>query len=157
MFDRFSRSWICGVVGDLANAAEPSCRGILSTLSVGGRLVAVGLALSSTTKLSGWFMAYDPLLGQYSPGLQFLFSLGQAAPEHGVGLLDLGKGDEGYKESLASWGYAVGAGRVTARSSAQMILLARRRARNSVVSVVDSHPRLRSVLPGSLAGLDRVH
>ncbi|HAW11787.1 MAG: GNAT family N-acetyltransferase [Candidatus Dormibacteria bacterium] len=156
-FDRFSRPWIRGVVEDLASATEPACRGILSTLSVAGRLAAVGLGLTTTTRLSGWLIAYEPSLGQYSPGLQFLLSLAESAAEHGIGLIDLGKGDEGYKESLASWSYPIGAGRVTARSSARMMLQARRGARVALVRVADAHPRLRSLAPSSLVGADRVH
>jgi CelD/BcsL family acetyltransferase involved in cellulose biosynthesis len=155
-FDRFSRGWIRNVVSDLACCDAPGCRGTLSTLSAGGRLAAVDLAIRTSTRLSAWFVAYDAELGKYSPGLQLFFAMAQAAAEHGIGILDLGKGDEVYKESLSSWDYPLASGRVVAASSARMVQGARRSARRVVVNAVATRPRLRALLPRSLAGADRV-
>jgi CelD/BcsL family acetyltransferase involved in cellulose biosynthesis len=113
-FDRFSSDWIRELVQVLANCKETGCRGTLSTLSAGGRLVAAHFGIRTATRLSLWFTAYDYGLKKYSPGLLLFLAIAEAAPQYGVGILDLGKGGEQYKESLASWEYPAAAGRVKA-------------------------------------------
>jgi CelD/BcsL family acetyltransferase involved in cellulose biosynthesis len=114
-FDRFSRPWIRDLVRLLAACDEPACRGTLSTLSVGGRLIAAHFGIRTTTRLSLWFPSYDLEFARYSPGLQLFLALAEAAPDHGVRILDLGKGTETYKLSLASWSYPMASGRVEAK------------------------------------------
>ena len=156
-FDRFSRPWIAGVVEDLAWSDDPTCRGSLSTLSAGGRLVAAHVGMRTASKLSLWFPAYDPEFAPYSPGVQLFLFMAEGAAEQGIGLLDLGVGTETFKQSLASWYYPVSCGRVrTSLLSGWAHQLATRSAKK-FDNLVGSHPHLRSHLPSSLSGVDRVH
>jgi CelD/BcsL family acetyltransferase involved in cellulose biosynthesis len=145
--DRFAEEWVSGALRELARCREPGCCGTLSTLSVGGRLVAVHFGIRTPTRLSGCFTAYDPELGKYSPGLQLFLAVAQAAPEHGVGIVDLGGGNDPYKDILASWGYPMAAGRVTSRLSSRVIQRGRHRATRGLQSAVVAHPWLRALLP----------
>jgi CelD/BcsL family acetyltransferase involved in cellulose biosynthesis len=156
-FDRFSRRWIRELVGRLATCDGPGCQGTLSTLSVGERLIAVHFGIRTTTRMSLWFPAYDPSFGQYSPGLQLFLSMAEAAPDHGVELLDLGKGNEPYKASFASWNYPVASGRVQATHLASFARRLEVRGERTAEELVVSHPHIRSLLPDSLSRVDRVH
>jgi CelD/BcsL family acetyltransferase involved in cellulose biosynthesis len=155
-FDRFSRPWVAGVVKELAWSDDPWCRGSVSTLTAGGRLVAAHVGIRTPGRLSLWFPAYDPELGQYSPGMQLFLFRAEGAAGRGVALLDLGVGDEAFKQSLASWYYPVSCGQVQARPFFGWAHHMTRRALRKLDNIVGGHPGLRDHLPSSLSGVDRV-
>jgi CelD/BcsL family acetyltransferase involved in cellulose biosynthesis len=155
-FDRFSRPWVSGVVKELAWSDDPWCRGSVSTLTAGGRLVAAHVGIRTPSRLSLWFPAYDPELGQYSPGMQLFLYMAEGAASQGVGLLDLGVGDEAFKQSLASWYYPVSCGQVQAKPFFGWAHHMTRRALRKLDNVVGGHPGLREHLPSSLSGVDRL-
>ncbi|MGA8014367.1 MAG: GNAT family N-acetyltransferase, partial [Candidatus Dormiibacterota bacterium] len=157
IFDRFSRRWVRDLVWDLAACERPGCRGVLSTLSAGGQLVAVHFGVRSGARLSLWFAAYDRDLRRCAPGLQLYFLMTEAAPQHGIGLLDLGAGDEAYKSALASWEYPAARGRVQVDALAGLIRRARSGSERRIDRLVVRHPRLQSHLPRWLSRVDRVH
>jgi CelD/BcsL family acetyltransferase involved in cellulose biosynthesis len=154
--DQFSRQWIRDLVQELATCDKPGCRGTLSTLSVGGHLIAAHFGIRTATRLSLWFPAYDVGYGRYSPGLQLFFAMAEAAPERHIGILDLSRGEMPYKNSLASWTYPVASGRVKVNPlsvlARQVVVGARRRA----IELTVEHPHLGVVLPGALSRVDRV-
>ena len=97
VWDRFAHPWIAEALDALARTESEACTGVLSALRAGDRLAAAHFGLLGRERLSWWFPAYDPDLGRYSPGLILLLELiGQAADE-GVGKVDLGRGEHGYK------------------------------------------------------------
>jgi CelD/BcsL family acetyltransferase involved in cellulose biosynthesis len=96
-WDRFAAPWIAEAVRRLAQSRDPGCTGVLTALRAGGRLVAAHLGLLGEDRLSWWFPAYDPEFGRYSPGLVLLLALIGEAAERGVPIIDLGRGEHGYK------------------------------------------------------------
>ena len=70
------------------------------------------LGLGGLTSLSWWFPAYDPELGPYSPGLVLLLDLAEFAAERGLAMVDLGRGEHGYKLRVATGEYTVAEGEV---------------------------------------------
>jgi CelD/BcsL family acetyltransferase involved in cellulose biosynthesis len=155
-FDRFSRPWVAGVVKALARSDDPNCRGSLSTLTAGGRLVAAHMGIRTASRLSLWFPAYDPDLGQYSPGTQLFLFMAEGAASQGVRLLDLGVGDETFKQSLASWYYPVSCGQVQTKPFFGWAHHLTRHTLRKVDDILGDHPRLRGHLPSSWSGADRV-
>jgi CelD/BcsL family acetyltransferase involved in cellulose biosynthesis len=155
-FDRFSRPWIRDLVTRLAGSQAPGCRGTLSTLSVGDRLVAAHFGIRTESRFALWFPAYDLEYSQYSPGLLLFLRMAEAAAALGVAWLDLGKGAEGYKASLASWDYPVASGRVEARRLPSLVRRVEVGAQHRADRLVLSHPRLGSLLPAALSHVDRV-
>jgi len=154
--DQFSRQWVRDLVQELAGYDTPGCRGTLSTLSVGGHLIAAHFGIRTATRLSLWFPAYDVDYRRYSPGLQLFFAMAEAAPEYHLGILDLSKGEMPYKDSLASWTYPVASGRVEVNP---LSILGRRvvvRARRKVIELTVEHPHLGVVVPRALSRIDRV-
>src|SRR5205823_3559960 len=81
---------------------EPEFSGSLATLRAGGRLVAMDFGIRSRSVLHGWFPAYDPNLGAYSPGTILSLAIIALAPSHGISMIDLGKGRAFYKQRLAN-------------------------------------------------------
>lgn len=100
--DRFADPATRALVSDLVQVREPAFSAPLTVLLAGDTVVAGHLGLRSASTLAWWFPAYAPDFGQYSPGLIMLLELARAMPEAGLSLLDLGKGDEPYKERLSN-------------------------------------------------------
>jgi len=89
--------------------------GEMSALYFSGILSAVLLSMRSHGVLHAWFSAYDPSIGQLSPGLVLWFELLKALPALGVRRVDLGRGREDYKQRLMSGATAVAEGSVDLR------------------------------------------
>lgn len=110
--DQFATGWVAQVVAELLDTSTPGCTGTLSVLRAGERPVAAHLGLRSEGVLSYWFPAYDPEFGRYSTGLMLLLRMAEAAAACGVGSVDLGRGQQRYKDELASYELSVAEGRV---------------------------------------------
>lgn len=114
--DVFSFPWTSALLQAVLSRSGKEFRGVLSTVHVGDRLAAVHLGMQSHGVLHSWFPAYDREFDRYSPGLLLLYLLAREGAEHGVRRIDLGKGEEQYKLSLASDFVAVAEG-TSARNS----------------------------------------
>ncbi len=96
-WDRFAEPWIVETLANLAQSSDPDCAGALGVLRAGDQLVAAHLGLLSSDRLSWWFPTYDPDFSRYSPGLILLLDLIGEAAKRAVALIDLGRGEHGYK------------------------------------------------------------
>ena len=96
-WDRFAAPWIAAAVRRLAESRQPGCTGVLTVLRAGDRPVAAHFGLLGRDRLSWWFPAYDPEFGRYSPGLILLLAVIAEAAGRAVPLIDLGRGEHGYK------------------------------------------------------------
>jgi CelD/BcsL family acetyltransferase involved in cellulose biosynthesis len=117
VWDRFTRPWIAEAIDSLSTAVDPDCTGVLGVLRAGDRLAAVHLGLRGVDRLCWWFPAYDPELGRYSPGLILLVELIAGGAARHVPVLDLGRGEHGYKLRVADRFYEVAEGEVTSGES----------------------------------------
>jgi CelD/BcsL family acetyltransferase involved in cellulose biosynthesis len=148
--DRFATRWINSLVRELFASRSNGCSGVLSVLHAGDRMVAAHLGLRSERSLSCWFPAYDPELARYSPGLALHLKMAEAAAEAGIHQLDLGKGDEPYKQSLKTGDLTVGEGWIRRPSLGAVVHGARRAPSRSLSKVILSHPRLRRATRSAL-------
>ncbi len=119
--DLFALGWPERLLEQAVAATGPGFAGVLSTLHVGDRLAAVDLSLRSHGVMHSWFPAYDADFGRFSPGLIHLLELARAAAADGVGRLDLGKGEEGYKRSLMTAATPLVAGTVAVTARARLL------------------------------------
>lgn len=71
-----------------------------SALFAGDKLVAVHLGLQSRSRLHIWFPAYSTEYEKYSPGSVLLLRMAQHAAELGVQQIDMGPGEERYKQNF---------------------------------------------------------
>jgi CelD/BcsL family acetyltransferase involved in cellulose biosynthesis len=141
--DRFATGWIERLVWDLFESRSGGCTGILSVLYSDGEVVAAHFGPRSEGCLACWFPAYDPGLARYSPGLSLHLMMAEAAAASGIGYLDLGKGDEPYKQSLKTGDLTVGEGWIRRRSVGAVVHGVRRTPGRFASKVILSHPRLR--------------
>ena len=100
--DVFAFPWTRALLDRLRKHRGAAFCAPLSVLRAGGRIVAVAVSIRSHGVLHCWFNAYDPELSIYSPGVLFMLQLAEQAQSLGIATIDLGRGDERYKASLAS-------------------------------------------------------
>jgi CelD/BcsL family acetyltransferase involved in cellulose biosynthesis len=142
--DRFSIGWIEALVKDLFEISAPACAGMLSVLYAGEQVAALHFGLRSESTLSCWFPAYDITLAKYSPGLLLHLRMAEAAAAVGLDRLDLGKGEEEYKQSLKTGDLVVGEGWIERPSMVALARRIQRAPRRMALGFISQHPNLRS-------------
>jgi CelD/BcsL family acetyltransferase involved in cellulose biosynthesis len=130
--DVFSFPWTLALLEKLRERRGPEFSAPLSVLRAGGKIAAVCLSLRSRGVLHSWFNAYNPQLDRYSPGLALFIRLAEEARGLGIRTIDLGKGDERYKSSLANAYVPLGEGSIACPSLATWLRSGWRIARNFV-------------------------
>jgi len=111
--DVFDRPWVVDLVHHTFDTHGDWFGGQLSLLYAGENLVAATFDLRSGHVLAGWFAAYDTRYSRRSPGLIHLFLKAEEAAALGVHVIDLGKGNDPYKQRLKSHDLFVAEGIVT--------------------------------------------
>jgi CelD/BcsL family acetyltransferase involved in cellulose biosynthesis len=149
--DRFADPATRALVHDLLDTRHETFGAPLTVLMAGDTVVAGHLGLRSTTTLAWWFPAYDPAYGAYSPGLVLCVELARAMAERGLTMLDLGKGDEQYKERLSNAHVELLRGSVARGPVVAGLVRARRWPRDQVTSLVLGSPMLRRGARATLA------
>ena len=140
--DVFERPWILDLVHRMFDTHGDRFGGQLSLLYAGETMVAATFDLRCGHVLAGWFAAYDTRFSRRSPGLIHLLLKAEEAAGLGVHLIDLGKGNDPYKQRIKSHDLFVAEGLV-----ARWPLLARaHRVRSSAVRTagaqIRKHPRM---------------
>nr|WP_255575439.1 GNAT family N-acetyltransferase [Caldovatus aquaticus] len=125
--DAFARRWLVALLERIHATQTPDFAGVLSTLSVGDRMVAAHMGMRSADLLHYWYPAYAPdaALARFSPGLILLLEVCRHAAAHGIRAIELGAGDEPYKRLFANAGFPVAAGCVGAFSLPLLLRRAR--------------------------------
>ena len=150
--DRFADQGNRRLVHELLAIAEAGFGAPLTALYAGDSLVAAHLGLSSNRTLAWWFPAYDPDFAAYSPGLVLCLGLARVmSDERGLTLLDLGKGDEPYKDRLSNARVHLLAGSVASTRATQAMHTARGWPGAQLTNVVLGSPPLRKLSRNALA------
>jgi len=113
--DVFSYEWTVALLRRLLEIQTPEFAGMLSVLSVKGKIIAAHLGMRSKTTWHYWFPSYDHEFARFSPGLLLLLKMAEAAPVMGLNRIDLGKGESQYKDRLASGETAIAEGSVVVK------------------------------------------
>lgn len=101
--DPFRRPWTVDLLRRLLAERTPGFAGVLSVLWTGdGRPAAIHLGMRSATVWHYWFPSYDHALARHSPGLVLLLAMAEDAAAQGLTRIDLGKGDDRYKQEWAN-------------------------------------------------------
>lgn len=93
--------WAGKVLETLRYTQEPDFAGIMSTLYAGDRLIAGHVGLRSADVLHWWFPSYDLSLSKLGPGISLIHECMLSVREHGLAIVDFGKGDEDFKMFFA--------------------------------------------------------
>jgi CelD/BcsL family acetyltransferase involved in cellulose biosynthesis/O-antigen/teichoic acid export membrane protein len=123
LIDLFSYPWIIATLRNFWDLTDGPVRGLLSSLRVDGKLVAVHLGLLTPTVLHAWFPAYHVSRSELSPGRLLYLHLFQEAAARGVRRVDFALGDSQFKRSWKSGADEVAEG--TLRRSGWASLAAR--------------------------------
>lgn len=113
--DMFRLEWIHDLLAELRTVDEPSFGPLLSVLYAGDRMLAVHLALRSPGVVSSWIPTFDSEYSKYSPGLILHLELAEWAARQDVYRIDLCRGENQMKLSLASDAFDVAVGAVDHR------------------------------------------
>jgi CelD/BcsL family acetyltransferase involved in cellulose biosynthesis len=127
--DFFAGRWARELVERVWQTQSESFGGRLSALYAGDTLVAAHMGMRSATTWHWWFPVYDHAFSKHSPGALLLMQVAQAAADQGHTLLDLGKGDDAYKNHFADGGLPLVEGWVKRPALATALQGARRQAR----------------------------
>lgn len=142
----FEVGWMLRAIEALRHSQAEGCRGQLSALYAGKQVVAVHLGLRNARVLHWWITTYNPEFEAYSPGSILLLRLAEAAARENVQRIDLGKGDEVYKQRFMTSVSLVGEGTLCSSPMAQQWCRA--------VDCVRQYART-SPLRGTLRGIQR--
>jgi CelD/BcsL family acetyltransferase involved in cellulose biosynthesis len=98
----FGRVRFWPVISGAFETQEQEFAGCLSALYVGDDLAAVHAGMRSDRAWHWWFPVYEDRYAKYSPGLILLLDVAREAARLGLDYLDLGKGDDPYKQSFTN-------------------------------------------------------
>jgi CelD/BcsL family acetyltransferase involved in cellulose biosynthesis len=143
--DRFAERWAVRLIHALSETRTRGCSGTLSVLRAGDRIVACHFGLRSESVLCCWFPTYDVSLAKYSPGLILHLHMAKGAADLGVRQMDLGKGEEMYKNTLKTRDLAIAEGCVARRSTLGYLRRTEWMASRSLRNFVLAHSQLRSL------------
>lgn len=113
--------WVRAFLERLRRESGEDFAGVLSALWTGDTLASVHFGLCTRNVLQYWFPAYNQDLSSYSPGLLILLEMARAASEHGVQRIDLGPGDELYKQRAATDSRKMGGVSVSAGTTMRVV------------------------------------
>jgi CelD/BcsL family acetyltransferase involved in cellulose biosynthesis len=116
----FSFGWVVEFIEQLLDMpATEDFAATLSALYLGDTLAAAHFGIRSRNVQHWWFPAYDSELSKYSPGSQLLLELARSAAAGGIERIDLGAGQESYKQSFMTGATDVAIGAVDRRPVAR--------------------------------------
>ncbi len=130
--DVFTFDWTRSLLDKLRAHRGGEFSAPLSILRAGDKLAAACLSLRSRGVLHSWFTAYNPELASYSPGMSLFVRMAEEAEQLGLRTIDLGRGEERYKWSLASGSTEVCEGSVSRRSLGTLLRSGWRQTRDWV-------------------------
>lgn len=113
--DMFQLPWVVELLERLRTTTSADFASMFSVLYAGDEIVAVHFGIRSRHVLAWWFPTYNPRFEKYSPGAVFLTQLCEAVPYAGLERIDLGQGEERYKQSFKTGDFLVTEGCVSQR------------------------------------------
>jgi CelD/BcsL family acetyltransferase involved in cellulose biosynthesis len=116
--DVFGPPWVRQAVEQLAAAQGPALSARVSTLLLDGEVAVAMMSLRSWTVQALWFSTFRTCFAPLSPGIAGVLRVGSAAEAAGVQCLDLGKGEEPYKQILGNGAWPLTSGWVMGGGSA---------------------------------------
>lgn len=101
-FNVLELDWVRAFLTRLKTMDTDGFQGMISTLRANGQILAVHLGMRTPGALHYWFPSFDMNYQRYSPGSLLMLNIAEESARQGIGRVDLGKGDDPYKQSLAN-------------------------------------------------------
>jgi CelD/BcsL family acetyltransferase involved in cellulose biosynthesis len=149
--DIFTYDWTVALLRRLLEIQAADFAGMLSALSVKGRVIAAHLGMRSRRTWHYWFPSYDHEFAKLSPGLLLLLKMAEDAAALGINRIDLGKGESQYKNRLGSNQTMIAEGSVVVKPWASMW----RKVRRETESWSETFGRVGAVPAKLLGRVDR--
>ena len=111
--DPFALPWVRQLMVNGLNLDAPGFEGAFSSMYAGDKLVAMHYGIRSHQTLHSWFPVFDPAYSYYQPGLILLKKIAETGAQEGLTLIDLGRGDAGYKMRFKTAEVSLGEGAVS--------------------------------------------
>jgi CelD/BcsL family acetyltransferase involved in cellulose biosynthesis len=143
-------------VHDLLERGNGEFGAPLSVLTAGDTMIAAHFGLRSKRTLAWWFPVYDIDFSCYSPGLILSMAIAKAISADGAAVLDLGKGDEPYKERLSNSSIGLLSGAIGVNRHARALHVMKRWPRERAMAMVLSSPTLRRCARTTLARIGQL-
>ncbi len=143
--DVFAQPGMRRLVHDLLDEPDGDFGAPLAVLRAGDDIVAAHLGLRSTSVLAWWFPVYATRFSRYSPGLVLSLDMLRELPDQGVRLLDLGKGDESYKQRLATGYLPILSGAISRDPVVAGLSATRRWPRKTARNLLHANPTVRTL------------
>jgi CelD/BcsL family acetyltransferase involved in cellulose biosynthesis len=102
IFNILGVPWIRQLVQHLHQENEHDVRGILNVLYAGDKPVALHYGIVEGDLLHYWFPVFDPKYSYGSPGTQLFLEVANTAVNLGYTAIDMGYGEQPYKEKLTN-------------------------------------------------------
>lgn len=100
------------ILEELAVSQSEDCRGVVTVLRAGDRVVCVAANLAAFGVVSGWFIAHDPAMEKFSPGKLMLLATVEEAVRQGMRELAFGPGRDEYKSRFSNGSHPIAGGAV---------------------------------------------
>ena len=130
--DIFAFPWTAALLKKIHRNRSEKFSGLLTVLRLNDKPISILFSMRAAAVVHSWIFAYDKELAPYSPGSILLLKMAEAAEQHGITKIDLGKGSERYKLSMGSAATPLWEGTVGRSSAALWIRSTWRTARDWV-------------------------
>lgn len=117
----FEFEWTRGLLERIVAHQSDGFSGQLVALFAGDDLVAAEFGMRSHGTYHSWIGTYNDKFFNASPGLMLLYQLASCAHEHGINIIDLGKGNEPYKQRIANGSLRIAEGCIDTRTTASYL------------------------------------
>ncbi len=108
----FAKPHTIDLMQAMARETRPEFSGLVCALRIDGELAAAHMCLRSGPVLHVWVSSYNREFARRSPGILLLLELIESADTFGINLIDLGKGDEVYKNHFMTGAWQIAEGSV---------------------------------------------
>ncbi len=114
-------NWVVELFDRLQTIETDGFAGVLSVLYAGEQPAAIHFGMRFRNVLHYWFPTYNRAFQKYSPGAIFLLDMAKACAADGIERIDLGPGDEPYKDRFQSGALEVVSGSVNCTLARRLV------------------------------------
>jgi CelD/BcsL family acetyltransferase involved in cellulose biosynthesis len=100
--DALGSAWKTDLLHKLSDYRFSSCRGVLSTMSVGGQRIAAHFGIMGNGVFQYWLPVYNPDFAKYAPGRLLIHHIIESSCAERIHTIDQGEGDTASKRELAN-------------------------------------------------------
>ncbi len=94
--------WVAAVLDSIRKTQTPEFAGVMTTVHAGEKLMAAHFGMRSRTVWHWWFSSYDLETANYGSGIILIHEALRCANDHGLDIIDFGRGEAEYKTTFSN-------------------------------------------------------